>query len=176
MIDARLVGCPAPGRLATVARMAPTDVDASRPRTGRVLTWALGSVVVALVLGVVVGAVVALVMTALVSDEATDGWAGLAAVVVGVIAGVLTAVLAWVIGLVAGARRYFPRGSRAVAVLLTLGTAALGSAAVIVLLDATGVGGGAVTGSENRLLVIIAAVALSTAVFPWWERHLSRRR
>ncbi|WP_199422447.1 hypothetical protein [Actinotalea solisilvae] len=157
--------------------MAPTEVDAPRrPRTRRVLVWALGTVVVAVVVGVVVGAVVALVMTALVSDDATDGWAGLAAVVVGVVAAVLAAVLTWVIGLVVGARRYFPRGSRAVAVLLTLGTAALGSAALIVLLDATGVGGGAVTGSENKLLVIIAMVALSAAVFPWWERRLSRRR
>jgi hypothetical protein len=176
MIDARPGADLARARVATVARMTPTEVDAPRPRTGRVLGWALGAVVVALLVGVVVGVAVTLVMGALVSDEATNGWAGLAAVIVGVLAGVVAAVLAWVIGLVMGARRYFPRGSRAVAVLLTLGTAALGSAAVIALLDASGVGGGAVTGNENKLLVIIAAVALSTAVFPWWERRLSRRR
>lgn len=154
--------------------MGPTD-DAARPRTGRVLGWALGCVLVAVVLGVVVGVLVTLAMGALVSDEATDGWAGLAAVVVGVLVGVVTAIVTWVVGLVVGARRYFPRGSRIPAVLLTLGTAAVGSAAVIALLDVAGVSGGAVTGSETNVLVIVAVVALSAAVFPWWERRLSRR-
>lgn len=152
-----------------------TTPEPHHPRPGRALGWALGAVVVAVVIGVVVGVVAALVLTALVPSDGSDGWGDVIAAVLGVLVGVGAAVLAWVIGLAVVARRFFPKGSRLVAVVLSLGAAALGSAAVIALLNAAGVSGGPVTGNETRLLVVIAVIALSTAVFPWWDRRLARR-
>lgn len=154
--------------------MASPSTDVRTPPTGRVLTWALLTVVVALVAGAVVGVLTAVVMLQLSSDAATNGWADLAAVVVGVLVGAVTAVVTWAIGLVIGARRYFPPGSRAVPVLLTMGTTAIGSAAVVALVRAAG-GGGDALGFEHHALAVLAVVAFASAVFPWWERRLARR-
>ncbi len=155
--------------------MSRTEAPPAGPQAGRVLAWALGAVVVALVLGALVGVAAGLIVGAIVTDAQTDGWGGLVGVVIGVLVGAATAVLAWVIGLVVGARRSFPRGSRAVPVVLTLGAATLGSVVLIALLDVAGVSGGAVTGSETNLLAILAVVLASAAVYPWWAGRLSRR-
>ena len=142
---------------------------AAAPRTVRLLAGPLLALVAGLVAGGLAGWAAVAVLVGVMRDDSP--WGDLAGVVLGLMVGAVVGVVVWVIGLIAAARRHFPRGRRGGAVGLTMAAAATVVVGLTLLVEALDVGGaGAALGIERRVLVALLAVGVSSAMFPLWDR------
>ena len=131
----------------------------------------LAVLVVAVVAATAVGWLAITLLTA--GSDGSNGWADLGAVVMGMLVGVVAGLAVWVAGLVWLARRLFPRGRRAGAVVLALAFAAV---LFTVALQVESIPGPVSEGSDVLATIVVLLVAgAPSIVFLLCDRRSARR-